>query len=101
MSVRLGEPTREGEAGPAAPGPEPSSALESGIVRKEDHEAEQEGGVPPWSVVNAYLCRGEHRAWVEGHAARSRAFADVIEALRNDRDERVEARRGVVLPFRR
>jgi hypothetical protein len=39
-------------------------------------------------VVLAYLARGEHQERVEGHAATSRAFAEVLAALRNDQEER-------------
>jgi hypothetical protein len=58
---------------------------------------------PPFSVVLAYLSRGEHREWVEAYALHSRAFADVLSAMRNDHEEREaerQARRRVV-PFRR
>jgi hypothetical protein len=98
VETRSGDPESppgEAEAGKAA-----SFAPASGIVRREDLEAELFGGAPPWAVVNAYLTRGEHCAWVEAHAARSRAFVDVLAALRNDQDERREAL-GVLLPFRR
>jgi hypothetical protein len=43
---------------------------------------------PPWSIVERYLTSGEHREQIEEHMRRSRAFADVIEALRNDEEER-------------
>jgi hypothetical protein len=71
----------------------------SGIVRREDLEDDPDAP-PPWAVVQAYLTRGEHRARVEAHAQRSRAFAEVLEALRNDQEERQEAR-GRLLPLRR
>lgn len=48
---------------------------------------------PPWDVVLAYLVRGDHRYWVEGWAARTPAFRDVLDALRNDHEERAAARR--------
>jgi hypothetical protein len=70
----------------------------SGIWRK---EPEGEGDVPSSAVVSAYLARGEHRAWVEAYAARSRAFAEVLAALRSDHEERAAARRGAVMRFRR
>lgn len=46
------------------------------------------GEHPPWSIVESYLTSGEHRELIEEHMRRSRAFADVIEALRNDEEER-------------
>jgi hypothetical protein len=74
---------------------EPSSTSiipESGVVPLGSSNPDE---APPWTVVHAYLTRGEHAAWVEAHAARSRAFADVLAALRNDAEERQErARRG-------
>lgn len=48
---------------------------------------------PPWSVVQRYLTHGEDRAWVEGHAATSVAFADVLEALRQDQRARRDRER--------
>jgi hypothetical protein len=68
-----------------------ASALESGVVQK-GLAAELESP-PPWDVVHAYLTAGEHGAWVESFAARSRAFADVLAALRNDQVEREEEAR--------
>ena len=84
---------------PADSTPVPSAtgapAPASGVVRREDLD-----GAPPWDVVRDYLEHGDHADWVEAHAQRSRAFADVLAALRNDRDEDDEPR-GVVIPFRR
>lgn len=76
------------------------SALESGVLRKGMlAELEQE---PPWQVVREYVLQGEHREWVEGHAARSPAFRDVLEALRNDEDDRQsKQRRRVLVPIKR
>ena len=65
----------------------------SGIVLKEEFDAQLAGEAPPWHVVHAYLSEGHHRDWVEAHAQRSRAFAEVLTALRNDHDERREQRR--------
>jgi hypothetical protein len=67
--------------------------MASGIVRKDDFDGELAGEAPPWHVVYAYLSEGAHRAWVEAHAQRSRAFAEVLAALRNDHEERSETRR--------
>lgn len=76
------------------------SALESGVLQKGELEALERP--PPWQIVRAYVVRGEHRAWVEGHAARSPAFRDVLEALRNDEDDRQSRqRRSVVVPLKR
>jgi hypothetical protein len=55
---------------------------------------------PPWSVVQRYLTHGEDRAWVEGHAETSVAFADVIEALRQDQRARRERERRRERPRR-
>jgi hypothetical protein len=73
------------EASPVA-----SHAPASGVVRKDELDAELAGDAPPWSATRAYLARGEHAAWIEAHAARSRAFAEVLAALQNDDDERAE-----------
>ena len=89
MSRRPGDAARERPE--EAPGSS-ADALQSGIVCKEELVPEP-GGAPPWEVVLAYLSRGEHRAWVEGHAAESRAFAEVLAALRNDQEERGARRR--------
>jgi hypothetical protein len=64
-------------------------------------EGEVDDEVPAWPVVAAYLARGEHRARVEAYAARSRAFAEVLAALRSDHEERAAVRRGTVLRFPR
>lgn len=63
-----------------------ASVFESGVLPV--GFAEQPDRAPPWPVVAEYLARGEHRYWVEGWAARSPAFAEVLTALRNDHDER-------------
>lgn len=68
------------------PGAPIASAYESGVLIKD--LADVPDRAPPWSIVEAYLSRGEHRYWVEGWAARSPAFADVLAALRNDHEER-------------
>lgn len=76
------------------------SALESGVLRK--GLLEELETPPPWQVIRSYLLKGEHRDWVEGHAARSPAFRDVLEALRNDEDDRRYKRRSsVVVPIKR
>jgi hypothetical protein len=85
-------------AGPGKPG---SPAPASGIVRRDELDAESSGGAPPWRVVHAYLARGEHRAWVEAHAHRSRAFAEVVEALRNDHEARRRDKPASLVPLRR
>jgi hypothetical protein len=71
----------------------------SGVVRREDLDDDPDAP-PPWTVVHAYLTRGEHSARVEAHAQRSRAFAEVLEALRNDHEARQESK-GRLLPLRR
>jgi hypothetical protein len=76
------------------------SALESGVLPK--GMLDELDKPPPWEIVQAYLTRGEHREWVEGYAARAPAFRDVIEALRNDEDDRRDKqRRRVVVPLKR
>ncbi len=90
-----------------APEPSPASAPAgaspaspvSGVVCKDELDAWEAADAPPWGVVRAYLDRGEQRAWVEGHAARSPAFAQVLAALRNDAEERDAGAR--VVPLRR
>ena len=72
-----------------APPSDPADSHISGIVHKDGYDADPRE-TPPWEVVHAYLARGEHRAWVEGHAALSRAFADVLAALQNDQEERAQ-----------
>lgn len=65
---------------------QPISPFESGVIPK-GISGEPEASydfVPPWDVVQAYLASGRHRDWVEGWAARSPSFRDVIDALRND-----------------
>ncbi len=115
MSRTRGEESWEGPACPAPDEPTPDAPSsrvpppESGVVRKEDLDAElcssdtggdAGGAAPPWPVVLSYLTSGDHRAWVEAHAARSRAFADVLAALDNDAEER-PAGRGRVIRLRR
>jgi hypothetical protein len=73
-----------------------SLSPDSGVVRREDDE----NGAPPWDVVRDYLDHGDHAERVEGYAAASPAFADVLAALRNDQEDPDEPM-GVVLPFRR
>jgi hypothetical protein len=73
-----------------APRP-PPRGHQSGVVRKDELDPERTAGPPPWAVVRAYLSRGDHRAWVEAHAARSPAFAEVLAALRHDDEERRQA----------
>jgi hypothetical protein len=92
MSQRRREDACRSEA-PAPSPPTPAAPAASGIVRRDEFDAELAGETPPWEVVYAYLSRGEHHAWVEAHAERSRAFAEVLAALRNDHEERREARR--------
>ena len=79
------------------PGPFESGVLPRGLVNEVDPETQ-----PPWSVVNAYLTEGEHGLWVEGWAARSPAFAEVLMALRNDHEERTHRprRRADVIPLK-
>jgi len=93
--------TAHGDAasGDGAPASCAAGSPASGVVRKEDADPEP-GGAPPWAMLSAYLTRGEHGDRVEAHAARSRAFAEVLAALRHDQEERAAAR-GQVLPFRR
>ena len=102
MSVHRSAETRaddpQAAAGPGKPG---SPAPASGIVRRDELEAEASGDAPPWTVVHAYLTSGEHRAWVEAHAQRSRAFAEVVEALRNDHEARRREKPASVVALRR
>lgn len=102
----MSKPEREEKADGQAIAGDAASVFESGVVPRglvfDDEGTAAQGGAPPWDVVNAYLTNGDHRLWVETHAARSPAFAEVLAALRNDRDEaRARAQRGVVVPFRR
>ena len=95
MSTRSNDQRQEQEERDAA-------AFESGVVPRGLVFEAAPDETPPWEVVHAYLAEGEHRFWVEAHAARSSAFADVLAALRNDRAEaQEEASRGVVVPIRR
>jgi hypothetical protein len=75
-----------------------SSAFESGVIAKVQRD---EGRQPPWDIVLAYLERGEHQHWVEAWAARTPAFRDVLDALRNDHEERASARRRATSNKRR
>jgi len=60
-------------------------------VRKISHpDPWRVGEDPPWSIVERYLATGEYRELIEEHARTSRAFADVIEALRNDEEDHEE-----------
>jgi len=93
MSERRGNEQTEEQVADAPP----AAALESGVLPK----GFIEDRVPPWDIVHAYLTRGEHRIWVEAFASTSPAFADALAALRNDHEERAEARRGVVVPIKR
>lgn len=77
----------------------PESPFESGVVPK--GLAADADRQPPWDVVHAYLARGEHRYWVEGWAARTPSFRDVIDALRNDHEERAASRRSAASSKRR
>lgn len=65
----------------------PPSPFESGVLPKGLADESSCDRDPPWDVVLAYLTRGEHPYWVEGRAARSPAFRDVLDALRNDQHE--------------
>jgi hypothetical protein len=54
-------------------------------VRRMSHlDPWRAGEDPPWSIVERYLATGENRELIEEHARRSRAFADVLQALIND-----------------
>lgn len=75
------------------------SPFESGVLPKGLAEVVEQK--PPWDVVHAYLERGEHRYWVEGWAARSPAFRDVLDALRNDHEEHAPPRRSNIVPLKR
>src|SRR5215510_3385046 len=63
-------------------------ALVDRVRRISDPDPWRVGEDPPWSIVERYLTTGEYRELIEEHARTSRAFADVIEALRNDEEER-------------
>jgi len=69
------------------------AGLASGVVPKGMFDASGELCPPPWSVVRSFVLTGEHRDWIEAYIERSPAFADVLEALANDHEERTEARR--------
>jgi hypothetical protein len=79
-----------------------ASPFESGVIPKDLTDEVDPDHEPPWPVVQAYLATGEHRLWVEGWAARSPSFADVLEALRHDDEDRAApSRPDNVVPFRR
>lgn len=63
-------------------------ALVDRVRRISDPDPWRVGEDPPWSIVERYLATGEYRELIEEHARSSRAFADVLEALRNDEEER-------------
>src|SRR5262249_61861323 len=65
-------------------------ALVDRVRRISDPDPWRVGDDPPWSIVERYLTTGEYRELIEEHARCSRAFAAVIEALRNDEEERDE-----------
>jgi hypothetical protein len=101
MGVEMSKGLKDRDKSAAdAAGDASRSAIESGVLPWGLlDELERE---PPWQVVRAYVMRGEHRDWVEGHAARSPAFRDVLEALRNDEDDRqAKGRRRVVVALPR
>jgi len=77
----------------------PAAVFESGVISK--GLADEIDREPPWDIVQSYLTRGEHGFWVEAWAARSPAFRDVIDALRNDHEERAARRRRNVVPLKR
>jgi len=54
-------------------------------IRRPDIDPWPEGEDSSWSIVERYLSDGSQRERVEAHAARSRAFRDVLRALRNER----------------
>jgi len=83
---------QESRPEPSESGAGQASPFESGIVPRETADQMEPERAPPWAVMKAYLSTGEHHAWVEGWAARSPAFADVLAALRHDQDERASAR---------
>lgn len=63
-------------------------ALVDRVRRISDPDRWRVGEDPPWSIVERYLTTGEYSELIEEHARTSRAFADVLEALRNDEAER-------------
>ncbi len=69
------------------------TALASGIVSRGMFDASGALLPPPWGVVRAFVLTGQHRDWVEAYAESSPAFADVLEALGHDHEERSDARR--------
>lgn len=91
---------RQSRPEPSEPGVIPASPFESGIIPREITDQMEPDRAPPWAVMETYLSTGEHHHWVEGWAARSPAFADVLTALRHDQDDRASARKssGAVLP---
>jgi hypothetical protein len=66
-------------------------ALVDRVRRISDPDPWRVGEDPPWSIVERYLTTGEYRELIEEHARNSRAFADVIEALRNDEEDHEES----------
>ncbi len=73
--------------------PREPAALASGVVPRGMYDASGELCAPPWSVVRAFVLTGANHDWIAAYAERSPAFADVLEALANDHEERAEARR--------
>ena len=63
-------------------------ALVERVRQMSETDPWREGEHPPWSLVDRYLTSGENRELIEEHARRSRPFADVLEAMRNDAEER-------------
>lgn len=49
------------------------------------------GEDPPWSVVDHYLANGDEEAGVEEYAKQSRAFAYVLESMRNQEEDAMES----------
>src|SRR5262245_46560359 len=66
-------------------------ALVDRVRRISDPDPWRVGEDPPWSIVERYLATGEYSELIEEHARSSRSFADVIQALRNDEEDRDEA----------
>ncbi|APR80293.1 Hypothetical protein A7982_05640 [Minicystis rosea] len=73
----------------------PQAVMESGVLPVGLTDQIDPDRAPPWPIVHAYLTTGEHCLWVEGWAARSPAFAEVLAALRNDHEERTSAAKPV------
>ena len=66
----------------------PAAVLDSGVLPAGMAAEIDPDRAPPWPIVEAYLTTGAHCGWVEGWAARSPAFAEVLAALQNDHEER-------------